>query len=139
MAVNDDDRVSNRPEDDGNDRPKRSRRRDEFEDEGREERPRRRSIRNEGDATGGLIPYKNGMALGAYYSGVFGLISCFILLGFFGIVPIILGIMGLKYAKQHPEARGQVHAIVGIVLGAIELLTFLAQVGIFIAAAVGQK
>jgi hypothetical protein len=82
-----------------------------------------------GDATGGLIPYKNAKALASYYCGVFGLISCFLCLGLFGIVPIILGFLGLRYARQNPEARGQVHAIVGIVLGLIEVLTFLTEWG----------
>ena len=113
--------------DDDEERP-RARRVDEddYEDPG-DRRPRRR--RNAGDATGGLIPYKNAKALAAYYCGVFGLISCFLVLGFFGIVPIILGFLGLKYAKQNPEAKGQAHAITGIVLGFLELLTFLGQVG----------
>jgi hypothetical protein len=84
--------------------------------------------RREGDATGGWIPYKNPMALAAYYCGVFGLISCFVLLGIFGILPIILGIQGLKHARQYPEARGEVHAIIGIVLGSLEVITFLVEV-----------
>lgn len=31
---------------------------------------------------------------------------------------IFLGIKGLKYAKQHPVVKGQVHAWVGILCGA---------------------
>ena len=30
----------------------------------------------QGDATGGIIPYKNGPALMAYYLGIFSLIPC---------------------------------------------------------------
>ena len=30
----------------------------------------------QGDATGGVIPYKNGPALAAYYLGIFSLIPC---------------------------------------------------------------
>lgn len=67
--------------------------------------------RETGDATGGIIPYKNVPALIAYYLGVF---SCIPLLG---VVSIILGVMGLVKAKNNPAVRGQVHAIIGIVLG----------------------
>ena len=129
MPTNDDDdrprarRTNDDDDSDSDDRPRRRRDEDDYEDR----RPRR--PRNGGDATGGLIPYKNAKALAAYYCGVFGLISCFLVLGIFGIVPIVLGFMGLKYAKQHPEAKGQAHAITGIVLGFLELLTFLGQVG----------
>ena len=129
MPTNDDDdrprarRTNDDDDSDSDDRPRRRRDDDDYEDR----RPRR--PRNGGDATGGLIPYKNAKALAAYYCGVFGLISCFLVLGIFGIVPIVLGFMGLKYAKQHPEAKGQAHAITGIVLGFLELLTFLGQVG----------
>lgn len=71
----------------------------------------------EGDATGGLIPYKNAPALLAYYLGVFSLIPCF---GFFLAVPaFVLGIIGLRNASRHPAVRGQVHAWIGIIAGAI--------------------
>jgi hypothetical protein len=112
----------------------RRRRRDEDDDDD-DDRPRRRPrSRREGDATGGFIPYTNPKALVAYYTGVFGLISCFILLGIFGLVPIIFGFLALKYARENPEAGGKVHAIVGIVLGILEVLTFLIQVGFIIVA-----
>ncbi len=138
MPVNDDDRPRARRADDdddpdSDDRPRRRRDEDDYEDR----RPRRR--RNGGDATGGLIPYKNAKALASYYCGVFGLISCFVLLGVFGIVPIVLGFLGLKYAKEHPEAKGQAHAITGIVLGVLELLTFLGQVGYIVFLIVTKK
>jgi hypothetical protein len=123
-----------RDDDSGEDRPRR--RRDDDEDE-YDEPPRRRR-RDEGDATGGLIPYKNGTALAAYYSGVFGLISCFILLGIFGILPIVLGILGLKKARRNPEVGGTAHAIVGMVLGALEVLTFLTQVVVIIVAIISK-
>ena len=83
-----------------------------------------------------VIPFRNGMALGSYYCGVFGLISCFLGLGFFGIVPIILGILGLMKASKDPEARGRVHAWTGIILGVIELLLGCAIIGFFIFTAV---
>jgi hypothetical protein len=109
-----------RDEEEDEDRPRRRRRDDEYEEE---DRPRRRK-RDEGDATGGLIPYKNGKALAAYYTGVFSLIPC--LGAILGPIAVVLGIMGLKYAKKHPIASGQAHAVVGIVLGG---LTALGNIG----------
>jgi phage FluMu protein Com len=68
------------------------------------------------DATmGGLIPYKNAQALWAYYLGVFSLIPC---AGIpLGVAAVVLGIRGLKYARVHPESKGEVHAWIGVVLG----------------------
>ena len=66
---------------------------------------------------GGLIPYKNPKSLWAYYLGLFSLIPC---LGIFlGIAALVLGIGGLRYANLHPEARGKVHAWVGVIMGYI--------------------
>ena len=71
-----------------------------------------------GDGTlGGLIPYKNGPALTAYYLGVFSLIP---LLGIpLGIGALILGIKGLRMARDHPEVKGKVHAWIGVVAGVL--------------------
>ena len=112
-----------RDEEDDYDRPRRRRDEDEEDD-----RPRRRIRRDEeeGDATGGLIPYKNGLALGAYYTGVFSLIPCLGVV--LGPIAIVLGFLGLNYANKHPRARGKAHAIVGIVLGVLVLLGHLALV-----------
>ncbi len=66
-----------------------------------------------GDATGGLIPYKNSSALIAYYLGVFSIIPCFPL----GLAAFFLGLKGLKYYKEHPETKGKAHAWVGIIAG----------------------
>lgn len=67
----------------------------------------------QGDATGGLIPYKNKCALIGYYLGVF---SFFIpVIG--GIASVVLGIMGLMAKKKNPAVRGTAHAIIAIVLG----------------------
>ncbi|MBI3821397.1 MAG: DUF4190 domain-containing protein [Planctomycetes bacterium] len=101
------------------------------DDDDDDDRPRRRS---QGSDLGGLdyvVPFRNGMALASYYCGVFGLISCFLMGvgGIFGAVPIIFGILGLMKAKQNPEAHGTGHAITGIVLGAIELLTGCGTIG----------
>lgn len=104
---------------------------EDFDDEDYEEeddRPRRRARPPEGDATGGLIPYKNAKALTAYYVGVFSLIPCLGLI--LGPIAIVLGILGLGYAKKHPGARGQAHAIVGIVLGVLVLAGHVALVAL---------
>jgi hypothetical protein len=66
---------------------------------------------------GGLIPYKNPKSLWAYYLGLFSLIPCFGIL--LGIAALILGIGGLRYANLHPEARGKVHAWVGVIMGTL--------------------
>jgi hypothetical protein len=79
--------------------------------------PQRRpdEVRPEGDATGGVIPYKNPKALIAYYCGIFSLMPC-IGIGP-GIAGVVLGIMGLKHRALHPETKGSVHAWIGIILG----------------------
>lgn len=71
----------------------------------------------DGDATGGLIPYKNPKALIAYYLGI-GSILIFPL----GIVSIILGFMGLADRKRNPVIKGAAHAWIGIVLGGLSLI-----------------
>ena len=78
----------------------------------------------QGDGTGGLIPYKNPLALIGYYVSVFGLIPCAGLV--LGPAAIVLGVMGHKFAKANPYAKGVAHAWVAIVLGSIELLAHLA-------------
>lgn len=71
----------------------------------------------QGDATGGLIPYKNPPALTAYYLGVFSLIP---LLGaILGPAAVIMGMLGLRKRKSHPQCRGAGHAWVGILLGGL--------------------
>lgn len=96
-----------------------SRRRDDddydYDDEDDRSRRRRRRDEDDGesDATGGLIPYKNPKALMAYYVGIFG----FFLPLIGGPLAIVFGIQGLKYSKLHPKARGQAHAIIGIIAG----------------------
>ena len=97
---------------------------DEWDDEP-EDRPRRR--RNRPDDRGGgddgvstLIPYHNGMALAAYYVGVFSLIPCVGLI--LGPLGIIFGIVGLRRVNRNPEVKGTGHAIAGIVLGGIATL-----------------
>ena len=56
----------------------------------------------------------------AYYLGIFGLIPCVGLI--LGPAALMLGILGLRYSKEHPEAAGGGHAIAGIVLGILTTL-----------------
>lgn len=72
-----------------------------------------------GDATGGIIPYKNLPALIGYYLGIFGL---FPLIGILLAIPaFILGIIGLRKRKRNPIIKGSVHAWIGIVLGFLSI------------------
>lgn len=76
-----------------------------------------------GESDGGisvLIPYRNGFALGAYYTGVFALIPCAGIV--LGPTAIILGILGLRHAASHTNAKGRVHAWVGIILGSLVIV-----------------
>jgi hypothetical protein len=75
----------------------------------------------EGDVTGGIIPYKNGPALAAYYIGIVSMLCCFAGLPV-GIVAVVLGIMGLKKRARQPEVKGSVHAWIGIICGVIGTL-----------------
>ena len=76
----------------------------------------------EGDATGGIIPYKNPKALIAYYLGIF---SGFPVIGFFLAVPaLVLGIMGLRDRNRNPAIKGSIHAGIGIGCGAIFTLVW---------------
>ncbi len=85
------------------------------------------------NALGGLIPYKNAYALVSYYLGVFSIIPGFGIL--LAIPAIILGVMGLKFYKKNPAARGKTHAWAGILgglifgLGQIALIALLSIYG----------
>ena len=93
------------------------------------------SVPTEGDATGGIIPYKNLPALFAYYLGVFSLLPC---VGLFLAIPaLVLGIMGLRKRKQNPAVKGSVHAWIGIVMGGIFTLVWGAAWILMIVAASG--
>ena len=77
------------------------------------------SLAARGDATGGIIPYKNPHALTAYYLGVIGLLP---ILGFFlAIAAVYLGFSGIKKQRLDPIIKGTAHAIIGIVLGFISI------------------
>ena|SRR5579863_2176113 len=77
---------------------------------------------SQGDATGGVIPYKNPPALIAYYCGIFSIAACIpipLILLPLPIAAFVFGIKGLKKAKAEPHVKGQVHAWIGIIGGAI--------------------
>ena len=126
MPPPDDERGENRDDD----RPRRAARADADRDDrdGRDDdRPRRRRRRYEDidpDPTGGLIPLRNGMALAAYYCGVFSFIPCFGVV--LGPLAVIFGFIGLGRAKKHPEAKGKGHSIAGIVCGGLTTLANVA-------------
>lgn len=108
-------RPARQAENDGDDRdrprrPRRPRSADDNRDDG--------YGRNE-SAVSTLIPYKNGLALTAYYLGVFGLIPALGLI--LGPLALIFGIIGLKNARRNPQVKGTGHAITGITLGAIAI------------------
>lgn len=90
------------------------------------EKRRRRGRRSETAAQGDVPlgpkpPLNNPRAIHAYRCAVFGLIP------FAGLVlgPLALrsGILGLRHVKVHPQDKGGSHAVAGIVLGLVELLT----------------
>lgn len=84
-----------------------------------------------GDGTGGLIPYKNPKALTAYYLGILSLLCCFAGLPL-GIVPLVLGIQGLRDRSRNPVIKGSVHAWIGIVCGAIATVGSILFLGVLI-------
>ena len=90
-------------------------------------------VSGEGDATGGVIPYKNPYALTAYYLGILSLLCCLTGLPW-GIIPIVLGVIGLRRRAANPVIKGSVHAWIGIVLGAMSTLaSILVGIGIVMA------
>ena len=73
------------------------------------------AMAQEGDATGGLIPYKNPKALIAYYLGIFSGIP---LIGLpIGIAAVVLGVLGLRERSRNPVIKGSIHAGIGIGCG----------------------
>lgn len=74
----------------------------------------------QGDATGGVIPYKNPMALIGYYLGWLSLLP---LIGILFTIPaIILGFIGFSRYQKNPVIKGQFHAWIAIIFGGIGLL-----------------
>ena len=88
---------------------------------------------NQGDATGGLIPYKNAPALIAYYISLLSLLP---ILGIpFGIAAFILGIIGLKKRAANPVIKGAAHAWIGIILGGGTTVLWIALIVLMFGAA----
>lgn len=141
MPRNDDDdddrprpkkRPAPRDDDDDDDRPRAKRPHRDEDDY--DDRPRSRSRRDEGDATGGVIPYKNPTALMSYYCGVFSLIPGLGLI--LGPIALVLAFLGFRAKSKNPQVKGTGHAIVGMVLGGLVtlghiVLIILMVVGIF--------
>jgi len=69
-----------------------------------------------------VIPYRNKPALVSYYLGLFSLFALVPFLGVIGvgmaIAAFVLGLKGRRLVKEHPDAKGTVHAWVGILGGA---------------------
>ena len=85
---------------------------------------------------GALIPYKNAPALIGYYLGIFSLIPCLGLL--LAIPAFILGIIGLRKAKQNPEVKGKGHAITALVISSIVLAISLFVLAIIVISALND-
>jgi len=66
-----------------------------------------------------LIPVKNPSSLAAYYISIVGMLCVLPI----GVVALIFGIKGVKYAKV--VGVGRTHSWVGIILGGLETLGFL--------------
>lgn len=81
----------------------------------------------QGDATGGVIPYKNPCALIAYYLGIFSFVPGIGL--FLGIAAVVLGFMGLRNHAKNPVIKGVVHAWIGIIAGGLFTLIWLGCIG----------
>ena len=98
------------------------RNRDDDDDYEEDDRPRRRRRSGADEAVATVIPFRNGLALAAYYTSIFGLIPCVFGGGLLGIVPFVLGILGFMKVRNNPEAHGTAHAMIGIILGGVEML-----------------
>lgn len=85
-----------------------------------------------GDTVSKIIPYRNVPALAGYYCAVFALIP---FLGIIlGLIAFVLGLIGLRCARQNPAAGGKVHAWIGIILGGLCGFGYLALVLMLIGA-----
>jgi hypothetical protein len=90
----------------------------------------------QGDHTGGVIPYKNPKALIAYYLGI---CSGFPLIGLpIGIAAFILGIKGLQARKANPVIKGSVHAWIGIGCGGLFTIVWGLVLVLILVAIVGR-
>ena len=72
---------------------------------------------------------RNGAATASY---LFGILSPLPLLGLlFGVVAVAQGVEGLRYARRHPEAGGVLQSRMGIALGSLFAVVYLAA-GLFL-------
>lgn len=67
-----------------------------------------------------VIPYKNPMALTAYYLGIFSWIP--FLGGILALPAVVLGVLGLRHRSKNPQAKGAIHAWIGISLGTLSVV-----------------
>ncbi len=86
---------------------------------------------SESDSFQAIIPTKNMPALIGYYMGIFGLLP-FIGLPF-SVAAVILGRKGLSLYKQQPTPGAKTHAMIGYVLGIVELVVFVLFVAFVVA------
>lgn len=94
-------------------------------------------MRSESSGLNAVIPHKNVRALGACYFAVFSIVPIFGMpLGFMGMV---LGILGLRFQRLHPETGGKVHAWIGIVLGGLCGFGYLALIILGIVGVIVRK
>ncbi|MGA9451987.1 MAG: GYF domain-containing protein [Verrucomicrobiia bacterium] len=89
------------------------------------------------DGLNAIIPYKNARALAAYYLGVFSVIPP--LGALLGIPALVMGISGLRFRRQNPEAGGSVHAWIGIVLGGLFGFGYLALMALVVIAGIVHR
>jgi hypothetical protein len=66
-----------------------------------------------------LIPYRNPQALAAYYLGLFALIPIIGLLT--APFAIVCGVLGVRAARRDKNAKGTVHALIGVLFGVLAL------------------
>jgi hypothetical protein len=78
------------------------------------------------DSINALFPTRNPSALWAYYLGIFSLIPCLGIL--LGIPAFILGLKARRFAMQNPQAKGGIHAWVGIIVGGLSVAVQVAVI-----------
>ena len=115
---------------------------------------------DDGDATGGIVPYKNPLALAGYYFGVFSLLPIafyavamlrrdtdyakpLLIVWVLGILlapaAIVFGLFGLRWAGMYPTAKGKGHALTALVLGGLALLGHVACVLVLLAVTMNER
>jgi hypothetical protein len=88
------------------------------------------------EAVATIIPYRNPMALAAYYMGIFSIIP---FLGIFlGAAAFVCGILGLRHAARNKGAHGRAHAAIGIGCGGLFFVIYTVMaIGVAVAAVAG--